>query len=152
MPWLAVAAWMTMIFMFSAQQADESLKTSGGFSEIFAKLFYSEYENLSSLEQTEIINKCQFFVRKAAHFSIYGVLGILTVIACKLSDIKHYQVIAALICLLYAASDELHQKFVEGRSGELRDVIIDFSGSLTGIFFTICIFYFVIKYKKRRRK
>lgn len=34
---------------------------------------------------------------------------------------------------LYALTDELHQRFVPGRSGELRDVFIDTSGAFTGL-------------------
>ena len=35
-----------------------------------------------------------------------------------------------LICLAYAVSDELHQTFVDGRSGEVRDVCFDLCGAL----------------------
>ena len=34
---------------------------------------------------------------------------------------------------LYAVTDEVHQYFVPGRSCELRDVLVDTSGALTGI-------------------
>lgn len=40
---------------------------------------------------------------------------------------------ALLICVLYAISDEVHQKFIPGRSGEVRDVIIDTAGASVGI-------------------
>ncbi|MEF2639337.1 MAG: VanZ family protein, partial [Lachnospiraceae bacterium] len=35
--------------------------------------------------------------------------------------------------VLYAASDEFHQLFVPGRSGQVRDVCIDSSGVMIGI-------------------
>ena len=35
----------------------------------------------------------------------------------------------------FAALDEFHQLFVEGRAGSLKDVLIDSCGSLTGIIF-----------------
>jgi VanZ family protein len=38
-----------------------------------------------------------------------------------------------MICILYAILDEVHQIFIPGRSGEIRDVFIDSSGSGTGI-------------------
>ena len=41
--------------------------------------------------------------------------------------------------LLYAMSDEYHQTFVMGRSGELRDVLIDSLGIITGIVLTVLI-------------
>ena len=38
---------------------------------------------------------------------------------------------------MYAASDELHQKFVDGRSAEIRDVCIDTCGVILGILLVI---------------
>ena len=35
--------------------------------------------------------------------------------------------------MMYAASDELHQKFVDGRSAEIRDVCIDTLGVVFGV-------------------
>lgn len=45
-----------------------------------------------------------------------------------------------LIAALYAASDEIHQLFVPGRSGQLSDVILDSAGALAGVaaFAVIC--------------
>lgn len=37
------------------------------------------------------------------------------------------------LSVLYACSDELHQHFVPGRSGEIRDVLVDSAGVLIGI-------------------
>jgi VanZ family protein len=36
---------------------------------------------------------------------------------------------ALLMAVLFAASDEFHQSFVEGRTSTLRDVLIDALGS-----------------------
>ena len=41
--------------------------------------------------------------------------------------------IALLLAFLYACSDEYHQTFVVGRSGQFKDVLIDFSGAFIGI-------------------
>lgn len=38
-----------------------------------------------------------------------------------------------LIAALYAASDEIHQLLVPGRSGQLSDVILDSAGALAGV-------------------
>ena len=47
------------------------------------------------------------------------------------------------MCVIYACSDEIHQLFIFGRSCELRDVLIDFIGSLLGV---------MIAYKFYKRK
>lgn len=52
-------------------------------------------------------------------------------------------IISILMCVIYACSDEIHQLFVFGRSGEIRDVLIDFIGSFIGI---------LIVYKSYKRK
>ena len=51
----------------------------------------------------------------------------------------------AVLCFLYAISDELHQSFVPGRNCSIQDVLIDTIGIL--VFFIINIFVFC---KKRR--
>jgi len=55
--------------------------------------------------------------------------------ALRSSNILGYRgiIAALLICVLYAASDEIHQLFIAGRSGEVRDVLIDSAGASIGI-------------------
>ena len=48
------------------------------------------------------------------------------------TNTKTKLLICLLFGLLYAASDEFHQKFVSGRSCEIRDVCIDTLGVLFG--------------------
>ena len=58
---------------------------------------------------------------------------------------------AALIALpfsvLYAASDEVHQLFVDGRAGSAVDVLIDSGGALFGILLAVLAF---LIFKKRK--
>lgn len=69
--------------------------------------------------------------------------------AVRISKFKFSYLISSVICLAYAVSDEIHQYFVPGRSCELRDVFIDFSGSVLGIILIaiILIFFRNIKAK-----
>ncbi len=69
----------------------------------------------------------EIVARKLAHFSEYLLLTLLWAWALRpLSD--RAPLIAAAIALLYAASDELHQTFVSGRTGTPRDILIDAIG------------------------
>lgn len=125
-----------MIFMFSAETSAESSVTSGGLITALAKIFYPGFENLAEAERLRFVESMQFITRKAAHFSCYGVLGLLSflsVVTYRKAAYGLRVVLSAFICLLYAVSDEVHQLYVPGRSGELRDVCIDFSGSLLAI-------------------
>ena len=47
--------------------------------------------------------------------------------------------ISTSIGVLYAISDELHQLMIAGRSGNIKDVIIDSLGILTGIMFFLLV-------------
>jgi VanZ family protein len=63
-------------------------------------------------------------LRKAAHMAEYGLLWFLWHRALGNSS----PLPAALITLAFAASDEYHQSFVEGRHGTPVDVLIDAAG------------------------
>lgn len=76
--WTAVILWMLVIFCFSAQNADQSSGTSGGFAKFLAKILYRDFNTIDKPSQDILINKCQFIVRKTAHFTVYATLGILT--------------------------------------------------------------------------
>ena len=66
-------------------------------------------------------------LRKIAHAMEYALLAVLLVRALGQEGP------AAAAAVAYAASDELHQHFVPGRHGALRDVAIDAAGAVAGI-------------------
>ena len=47
---------------------------------------------------------------------------------------KRIYIITIIFCFLYACSDEIHQLFIPGRSGELLDVLIDTTGGILSSF------------------
>jgi VanZ family protein len=63
-------------------------------------------------------------LRKLAHMAEYGLLWLLWLRALG----TDHPLAAAGITLAYAATDELHQSFVEGRHGTPVDVAIDAVG------------------------
>ena len=89
------------------------------------------------------INIGEFIVRKCAHMFSYCILAILLFMSVYEDNIKKAIIIAFLGTFLYACSDEFHQLFIPGRSGEFRDVMIDSTGGIIGIVFTT----FIVKYK-----
>ena len=88
------------------------------------------------------------FLRKAGHFTEFAALGI-----CLLTNVFDWitlhpdrqvgvlpaSVAAWLGGTLYAATDELHQLFVPGRSASFQDVCIDSAGVLSGILLCVLI-------------
>ena len=74
-------------------------------------------------------------IRKLAHYTFYAIGGIL-IANCVYqfcSEEKRVIAISAIIGIVYAASDEIHQLMVPGRSGNIKDIMIDSIGVLTGI-------------------
>lgn len=128
--WIAVVLWMLLIFRLSSQAAVKSNGLSMGITDyiinIFNKLFHSEFSGSGSINH---------FVRKTAHLTAYLILGILTSNALRSSGVSGWRCPAASwgLCVLYAISDELHQVFVPGRSGQASDVLIDSLGAGIGI-------------------
>jgi len=70
-------------------------------------------------------------VRKGAHFTEYFILGGLVTITYGAFNNKKNNSFILLSCVLVALSDEFLQSFIVGRSSEVRDVLIDFSGVVT---------------------
>lgn len=133
---IALIGWMVMIFCLSAQSAIESSQTSGELIKNVLVVIFPDFAELSAEEQLSLCEDLQFLVRKAAHFTIYFILGFLSflnVITYKSISLSVRTWASSVFCLLYSISDEIHQLFVVGRSGEVRDVLIDFCGALMGI-------------------
>lgn len=141
---LLTVIWCGVIFTFSAQKADESSETSGGVIYMICRMTVSGFTDLSDAAREELIESMQFWVRKAAHFTVYLILGVLSVqifLAVGRPVLARNCALSALgFCLLYAVSDELHQHFVPGRSCQLRDVCIDTAGAAVGILLSAAVF------------
>ncbi len=154
--WAAVIAWMGLIFSFSVETAAESTETSGGFIAFFMEKWLPGFTDLSPAEQTAKIESVTFFVRKSAHFCVFAVLGFLTHAALLSSDVRGLRAFlsASVIGALYAVSDEIHQTFVPGRAGMVRDVLLDTAGVLTGAaaLWVLVYVFLKLKHKKSRRR
>src|SRR5699024_8794631 len=83
-------------------------------------------------------------IRKGAHFSAYFILAIFVIFALK-QQVAHFRSygIAFIICFLFAASDEFHQLFIPGGSGEMKDVLLDSSGSFLGLVGFASVHYWI---------
>lgn len=133
---LMLVSWMLLIFSFSRQngEASGSLSESVGYriARLQSNLLQQEKTREQLLKQAEGMD---FIIRKGAHMSEYAILGILFLLHCFTYQNKrrHPYILALLFCIAFAATDEIHQLFVPGRSGQLADVCIDAAGGLLGI-------------------
>lgn len=124
-----------LIFFFSAQCKESSNKASKGFVDVVEEVTVEQGQEVSEEQHEQIL----LVVRKSAHFVLFLVLGIYAYLSAESLKLKRKLVYALLFCLIYAASDEIHQIFVPGRSGEVRDAFIDLCGSVIGISATASI-------------
>ena len=133
--WLLVILWMGIIFFLSAQTAAESSGLSGQTIRTLIPIFKPEFIDMSQAQQNEIVANLQYIVRNIAHILIYFILGILCMCALISYELKlKVKVFTALvICTVYAATDELHQLFVECRGFQFSDIFLDFCGALLGV-------------------
>ncbi len=149
--WSVTVLWMVMIFLLSAQPAEESSNTSSTFTQEILEIFPS-FNNLPPEQKVDKVEKLQFSVRKCAHFTLYACLGVLMYGSFSCIDtIKKKRILAFCGTALYAGSDEFHQFFVEGRSCEIRDVCIDASGALFGIALVSLIVFCITKVSQKRK-
>lgn len=129
---------MTVIFLFSAQDADSSDAQSGFVVDLLGTVTKSE----GDIET--------FLVRKAAHIFAYFVLGLLAYNALRMYAIPRSKVALLSIALAcaYALTDELHQVYVPGRSGEIRDVLIDTAAAALAV--GLCSLYAYLRRRQTR--
>jgi VanZ family protein len=122
--------WMTVIFLLSNEPSTVSSERSGAIVEVV--------KTLGTSLPNDVLT---FITRKLAHIIAYFILGILmffVVRAYTPNARKAFLTSISFVCL-YAITDEFHQTFVPGRSGEVRDVLIDTTAGAAGVLVTYAI-------------
>ena len=114
--------WMIFIFTMSNTSSIDSSNQSGFIVEFINKIF--------GFGNTEIL---EIIIRKLAHLFEYIVLGVLMINYLKNYKIKRNILFTIVLCFIYACSDEIHQLFIQGRSGNIIDIMLDTIGAIIGI-------------------
>ena len=123
---------MSTIFFFSSDKKEASTKKSDGLIITITEKVMGK--KLNNKEREYYTSKFVKPVRKSAHFTIYLLLGLIFISLLKEYNIidKRSIIYTVIFVLLYACTDEVHQLFVSGRSGEVLDVLIDTTGGFIG--------------------
>lgn len=139
----ALIAWALVIFYLSSEGSD----ASSGRSDVIVQTVQSWGVATTG---TDFMT---FLVRKSAHIIAYFMFG-----GLAYNVIRHYKLpvrrallASGAIVLVYALSDEFHQLFVPGRSGELRDVMIDTAAGVVGVCLAYLIHRKYVGIKAKRR-
>ena len=137
--WILVILWAGLIFFMSSMDTNES---NGKSKTIINDVVEKSVETTNGMGITDkhptenkmdqVIEKLNYPLRKVAHASEYFIFTILILIALKNSGVKGNKrfIIALVICFIYACTDEYHQLFVDGRTGQFIDVLIDTIGPI----------------------
>lgn len=139
---ILLVGWMIAIFCFSAQPSEESTQLSGrvGYRVVDTadKVFRMEW---SMQEMLFLAEKLDFPIRKAAHMTEYAILAVLSFVFYGTMEKKEKQcyLFALATAVVYACSDEIHQLFVPGRSGQIRDIGIDVAGAVIGLLMLLAV-------------
>lgn len=133
--WLPAVIIMAVIFYFSSKPATISGESSLTISQTLLKA----YEDITDLPYGETVRQqvlleLDHIVRKTAHFIEYAILAAAWVFhfTIRAKGNRLGVGLSILLTSFYAASDELHQIFVAGRSGQITDVLLDTCGAVTG--------------------
>ena len=141
---------MAGIFVFSSRSGDESAEDSYFVGAMVGDFFVPGFDEWSPEKQQEFAEKIDHPVRKTAHAAEYAVCipaaerhrgeneltgkdGSGRYVNGGAAKIRRELLIPWGIAALYAATDEFHQLFVPGRSGQISDVILDSAGALAGL-------------------
>ena len=151
---------MLFIFGSSKDTGEESSSLSLTITQKIVDII--EYnKDITKEEYDALVEKLHTPVRKAAHMAEYAILAVLICIPVlinmnigniRMISLKQILFIVVIICMLYAATDEIHQLFVSGRTGKAADVLIDTIGAFCGTLVFLCIYKFAYGKIVRKRE
>lgn len=150
---LAIIAWCLVIFRLSATSSQDSNDGSISLTKKLISKVISLTDDVnhtnSHIDESEldkiavIINRP---LRKVAHATVYFILALILLIISRIAfgDRKYLFacIITLLFCFAFALTDEYHQTFVDGRTGQFSDVLVDAAGASMGIIL-FSSYYFV---------
>jgi VanZ family protein len=126
--WLPPILWMAAIFSFSTD-------TFSG--ENTGSLLFNVFHTVIPSLTPEQFQPVHFLIRKAAHFTEYGILALLLFRAFRgnsgLRWAWRWAIYAWLILAAYSLSDEFHQSFTHHRTSSIYDSLIDTSGGTVAL-------------------
>ena len=139
--WLITLSLLLTMFGFSAQEGETSGSISGQIARPITD-FLAQRQGLTGAAYWKLYSQVDFAVRKTAHFSEYALLGLLLTLLLDSYRVR-WRWLSWAGCTLYAATDEIHQLFVDGRTGKWQDVLLDSSGALAGMLLAMLVLWLI---------
>ena len=147
-----IIAWICGIYKLSSMNSSNSNGNSKNIISIFIEdtlditnkygITDSHPDDGKLVKATNLLNKP---LRKVMHASVYLILALMIIFTVNLL-FKHKKyftsaLITIILIIALAGFDEYHQTFVENRTGDIKDVLIDTMGGLAGILFYGTYYY-----------
>jgi len=150
---ILIVLWCGVIFYASSRNNIQSngksrriiYVTAKTTARVTNKLKITKIDLSNDIWANNIVKKYNGKFRKCCHATVYFILSILIMICLRIFKINPTKalLIAIGVCFLYSLTDEFHQLFVSGRSGEFRDCMIDTLGATIGAIISRIIFLFL---------
>lgn len=133
---LPAICMMYIIYSFSAQTGEASGSLSYTVSYKIVEIGNDTFDvGISDDQLGYYAKRIEYPVRKLAHMTEYFCLAIAVSFPFYVYGLRGLplMLVAGLICVGFAAGDEYHQSFVDGRGPSKKDVMIDSIGAFFGI-------------------
>lgn len=153
---------MGILFYSSSQPYEEQsitlmldqLLAKEPFKNLLGGIQFNYVDSEVSIQTLGYSKFIEFFIRKAAHFGTYFLLGLFWFLGLKnkLTSPVLTIVISWLLATGYAAMDEFHQGLTPNRTPLLQDIQLDSIGAITGIILAVLFFSLYKKKYKSKRK
>ena len=132
---ILLVIWIFVIFSLSFSNSSETTKTSFGFTKKFVEITLKITNSYKSDDQVDkVVEKIHPFIRKVAHFTEFLILGYFTLLLFSDFKCKYLYLYSIIFCFIIACLDESLQLFIDGRAGNIIDVLIDSLGSIVYIY------------------
>ena len=153
---LAINAYIIMHSCFDASKSTNAAQPLVDVVEQTVEAVTGDPNTINSSNYNDFVT----FVRKAfGHFGLFFISGLLTSLAVYLifnpfKWSKYWMLITFALVFGFgvAAITETIQLNVPGRSGEFTDVLIDFSGYVTGFLIILLVLFLVIRKQNKKRQ
>lgn len=144
-----------MIFMLSADDAEQSSEISRAVTGFLYKIYHSLFQGNGDVIYNGVVQdtmEWEGLIRKLAHFTEYLGVGFLSysVMTLWFPNVWKNTGLVMIQLLVSASADEFHQYFVPGRHASVKDVCIDCTGGIAGILLFQLLYFFGKKIKGYR--
>lgn len=127
---MLIFIWMLIIFVFSNTNSISSNNLSRSIGGTIINITNSlKITNITDENMEDIITMINTPIRKLAHITEYFILSLLIFNffkPFKIGKLKYY--LTVILCFSYSLLDEFHQTFINGRTGQFIDCLIDMIG------------------------